>query len=148
MSICSVKTEREKFIMQKKQLFFFWNVIIFLLIRDKKTKHSKQCPKQKFGVARKTILCQNKKFGFTQKVIWCRQKQVDVARKIFRVNKKRWCCTKNVFHVDKSKIMRHQKIFWSQKSYYLFLERHAITSFSVTRPPARPPAWIVFFLYK
>ena len=43
--------------------------------------HSKQCPKQKFAVARKTILCRNKKFYVARKAIWCQQKQVDAARK-------------------------------------------------------------------
>ena len=56
------------------------------MLRDNKyiimTQYSKQCPKQKFGVAPKTIMFQNKKFDVAQKVIWCRQKQVDVARKI------------------------------------------------------------------
>ena len=45
-------------------------------------KHSKQCPKQKFGVARKIILCRNKKFDVAQKVTCCQQKQVDVARNV------------------------------------------------------------------
>ena len=43
-------------------------------------QYSKQCPKQKFSAARKTILCRNKKLDVAQKVM-CQQKQVDVARK-------------------------------------------------------------------
>ena len=34
-------------------------------------QHSKRCPKQTFGVARKTILCQNKKFDVALKAMWC-----------------------------------------------------------------------------
>ena len=73
---------------------FFWLVIIVLLLRD--SKHispcdniSKQCLKQKFGVARKTTLYRNKKFGVAQKVIWCRQKQVDAARQSVSCHQKK-----------------------------------------------------------
>ena len=80
---------------------FFCLVIIVLLLRD--SKHispcdniSKQCLKQKFGVARKTTLyrnkkfgVRNKKFGVAQKVIWCRQKQVDVAQKSVSCHQKK-----------------------------------------------------------
>ena len=56
-----------------------------MLLRVTKIHHmaqySKQCPKQKFGVARKTILCRKKKLDAAQKIM-SRQKQVDVARKI------------------------------------------------------------------
>ena len=59
---------------------------------------SKQCLKQKFDAARKTILRQNKKFDVAQNIIWCRQKQLDVARKIvLRQTKKSRCCTKKYF---------------------------------------------------
>ena len=44
------------------------------------TQRSKQCTKQKLGVARRTILCRNKKFEVAQKVMWCQQKQIDNAQ--------------------------------------------------------------------
>ena len=67
----NVKIEYKKFVIHKKrnnffvshkdEILFFWHVIIFLLLRDNKNispwHYSKQCPKQKFGVARKTIFC-------------------------------------------------------------------------------------------
>ena len=126
--MCSVKTERD----------------YIFLIRDKKTKHSKQFPKQKFGVARKTILYQNKKFGFAQKVIWCRQRQVVVARKIFRVNKKRWCCTKKCISCRQKQDNAAPKNILGSKKLLSF-SRTARHYFVQRNPPARLDC--VFFCF-
>ena len=57
------------------------------------TKYSKQCPKQKFGVARKTILCRNKKFDVARKSVSCRQKQL-----MMMMHKKKYFVLKKVIN--------------------------------------------------
>ena len=94
-----------------------WQNIILLLLRDyKNISPWYQRPKQKFAIARKTILCRNKKFDVARKAIWCQQKQVDAARKsvscqqkmfmlhkkkYFMLTKTRWYCPKKYFVVKK-----------------------------------------------
>ena len=115
---------------QKWNFIFYDTWLYFCCYVTTKIHHHdmyfKQFPKQKFDVARKTILCRNKKFDVAQKVIWFRSKQVGVTRRIvLRQTKKSWCCTKN-------KMMLHKKIILCSKKLKLFSEttRHRPVHFT------------------
>ena len=123
------------FVSQKNEIFFFFDTWLYFCcyaitkIYQKYTitLYSKQCPKQNFDVARKTIFCRNKKFEVAQDVIWCRQKQVDVARKFFlRQTKKSWCCMKKCLMSTKTRWCCIKFFFLCSKKLLIFPERRAI----------------------
>ena len=85
------------FVSQKNEIFFFFDTWLYFCcyaitkIYQKYTitLYSKQCPKQNFDVARKTIFCRNKtssgvdknKLMLHENFFYVKQKKVDVARK-------------------------------------------------------------------
>ena len=137
----NVKIEYKKFVMHIKKrnyffvsqknekLFIFETCYIFAATWQQKyitMTYSKQCPKEKFGVAKKTIFCRNKKFDVAQKVIWCRPKQVDVARKTILRQ------TKKVYVAQKSVLCRQKQDDDVQKKY--FVPKNVISFFQSGGP--------------
>ena len=84
-----------------------------------------QCPKQRFGVARKTVQCTNKNFDVAPTVIWCRQKQVDITRKSVSCQQKKLMLHKNNISCQQKQDDPAQKKYFVLKKVINFYRNSA-----------------------